>query len=81
MQVSEIFFKEVFAYGINSILNGMEALWINLEVVEWGISIIATTLLVFTPDLAIGPLLISFLLYAPWVWGGAIWLIRRDLKN
>lgn len=48
-----------------------------LGVVEWTISIIATILLVIAPDLATVPLVISFLLYAPWVWGGGIWVLRR----
>jgi len=34
--------------------------------------------LIGKPDLATIPLVISFLLYAPWVWGSAIWLIKRD---
>jgi hypothetical protein len=44
---------------------------------EWGIAALATILLVFAPGLATIPLLISFALYAPWVWGSAIWLLRR----
>ena len=48
-----------------------------LGAVEWGIAAIATGLLVFAPSLATGPLLVSFALYAPWVWGSAIWLLRR----
>jgi len=44
--------------------------------VEWIISSIATVLLVLVPSLATVPLLISFALYAPWVWGGALWLLR-----
>jgi hypothetical protein len=48
-----------------------------LGVAEWGIAALATVLLVFAPGLATGPLLISFALYAPWVWGGAVWLLRR----
>jgi hypothetical protein len=47
-----------------------------LGVAKWGISAIATSLLIFSPDLAIGPLMVSFALYAPWVWGSAIWLLR-----
>jgi hypothetical protein len=50
--------------------------WIGA--VEWGISILATALLVIAPNLAAAPLLISFALYAPWVWGGAIWLIQKN---
>ncbi|MDX1614469.1 MAG: hypothetical protein R3300_09170 [Candidatus Promineifilaceae bacterium] len=41
-----------------------------LGALEWMISIIATALLIVAPELATGPLVISFLLYAPWVWGG-----------
>jgi hypothetical protein len=48
-----------------------------LGVVEWTISIFATILLATAPDLATVPLVLSFLLYAPWVWGGAVWIIRR----
>lgn len=48
-----------------------------LGVAEWTISIIATILLVAAPDLAAIPLVISFLLYAPWVWGGGVWILRR----
>ena len=47
-----------------------------LGVMEWGIGALATTLLVFNPDLATGPLLVSFVLYAPWVWGSGVWLLR-----
>lgn len=50
-------------------------LWIGIA--EWGISAIATAVLVIAPDYAQIPLVISFLLYAPWVWGGAIWLLAR----
>jgi hypothetical protein len=48
-----------------------------LGVTEWTISILATILLVVAPDLAAIPLVISFLLFAPWVWGGGLWLLRR----
>ena len=48
-----------------------------LGAAEWGIAALATALLVFAPDLATGPLLVSFALYAPWVWGSAVWLLRR----
>ncbi len=48
-----------------------------LGAVEWTLSIVATVLLVVAPALATLPLVISFLLYGPWVWGGAIWLWRR----
>ncbi|NDJ77807.1 MAG: DUF4386 family protein [Chloroflexi bacterium] len=47
-----------------------------LGVAEWGIAVIATGLLVLAPALATGPLLVAFALYAPWVWGNAIWLLR-----
>ena len=49
-----------------------------LGVVEWGIALIATVLLVVIPQLATGPLLISFILYAPWVWGSGVWLYRQS---
>jgi len=48
-----------------------------LGAAEWIISSIATVLLVLVPNLATVPLLISFVLYAPWVWGCALWLLRR----
>jgi len=44
---------------------------------EWTISIVATLLLVVLPNAATIPLVISFIFYAPWVWGSALWLIRR----
>jgi hypothetical protein len=47
-----------------------------LGAAEWGIAALATVLLVVAPGLAIGPLLLSFALYAPWVWGSAVWLHR-----
>ncbi len=47
-----------------------------LGVAEWGLAALATLLLIFAPGAATIPLLISFALYAPWVWGGAIWLLR-----
>jgi hypothetical protein len=47
-----------------------------LGTAEWTIAALATMLLVIVPDLAIVPLLISFALYAPWVWGSAVWLLR-----
>lgn len=37
---------------------------------------LATTLLVLAPDLATGPLMISFALYAPRVWASGVWLLR-----
>ena len=52
--------------------------WIG--VAEWGVSAIATLFLVVAPNWAQAPLVISFLLYAPWVWGGAIWLFLRNRK-
>ena len=58
--------------------------WLTgLGVVEWSISLIATGLLITTPDLATGPLVVSFFLYAPWVWGSAWWLLHRktDILN
>lgn len=47
-----------------------------LGAAEWSIAVIATVLLVVAPGLATGPLLISFALYAPWVWGSGLWLLR-----
>ena len=49
-----------------------------LGVVEWTIATLATVLLIVAPSLATGPLLVSFALYAPWVWGSAWWLLRRS---
>ncbi len=49
----------------------------KLGAVEWTISSIATLLLIFAPALVTIPLVISFFLYAPWVWGSALWLYRR----
>ena len=49
-----------------------------LGVVEWGIASLATLLLVIAPGLATVPLLVSFALYAPWVWASAVWLLRSD---
>ena len=46
-----------------------------LGVAEWGIAALATVLLVVASGIATGPLLISFALYAPWVWGSAVWLL------
>jgi len=48
-----------------------------LGTAEWGISLIATALLVLAPDVALGPMLVGFALYAPWVWGSAWWLTRE----
>ena len=47
-----------------------------LGTAEWGMATLATALLVIAPGLAMGPLLISFALYAPWVWLSALWLLR-----
>ncbi len=47
-----------------------------LGTVEWGAASLATFLLVAAPGLATGPLLISFALYAPWVWASGWWLLR-----
>ena len=52
-----------------------------LGAAEWSLAAIASSLLVLAPALATGPLLASFALYAPWVWGSAIWLLRRDLQH
>lgn len=49
-----------------------------LGAVEWGIAALATILLVVAPDLANGPLMISFALFAPWVWASGWWLLRRN---
>ena len=46
-----------------------------LGVAEWGFAALAVVLLVFAPGLATAPLLVSFALYAPWVWGSAVWLL------
>lgn len=52
-----------------------------LGVGEWGIAALATVLLIAAPELAMAPLLVSFALYAPWVWGSAVWLLRgRSLE-
>ena len=52
--------------------------WLRLlGVTEWSIASIATVLLIISPQLATIPLLISFALYAPWVWGSAYWLLRE----
>jgi hypothetical protein len=49
-----------------------------LGVAEWTIAAVATVLLVTAPALALGPMLISFALYAPWVWASAVWLLRNS---
>lgn len=51
-----------------------------LGTAEWGVSILATLLLIVAPAWAAVPLVISFLLYAPWVWGGALWLLRQGRR-
>ena len=48
---------------------------------EWGFAALVTVLLVFAPGLATVPLLVSFALFAPWVWGSAVWLLRRKSIN
>lgn len=47
-----------------------------LGVAEWSISTVATALLVVFPDGATMPMLVGFALYAPWVWGSALWLYQ-----
>lgn len=47
-----------------------------LGTAEWSFATVATALLVIAPALAMAPLLISFALYAPWVWLSAYWLLR-----
>jgi len=49
-----------------------------LGTVEWVVAALATLLLVTAPGLATVPLLISFALYAPWVWASGWWLLRFD---
>ena len=44
---------------------------------EWGIATLASILLVLMPEFATIPLLVSFVLFAPRVWGSAFWLFRR----
>lgn len=53
--------------------------WLRwLGVTEWGIAALASVLLILAPAVATVPLLISFLLFAPWVWGSGLWLLKRD---
>jgi hypothetical protein len=52
-----------------------------LGAAEWGIAALATVLLVAAPGVATVPLLISFALYAPWVWLSAVWLLRRTRET
>jgi hypothetical protein len=47
-----------------------------LGAAEWASAALATGLLAVAPGTATGPLLLSFLLYAPWVWGSARWIAR-----
>lgn len=47
-----------------------------LGAAEWLIAALATLLLVLAPGVATAPLLVSFALYAPWVWASAVWLLR-----
>jgi hypothetical protein len=49
-----------------------------LGTAEWSIALIAALLLVVSPALATVPLLVSFLLYAPWVWGSGFWIYRES---
>ncbi len=49
-----------------------------LGVGEWSVAALATALLVLTPSLATAPLLLSFALYAPWVWASGLWLLRGE---
>jgi hypothetical protein len=48
-----------------------------LGVILWGISALATALLIFAPYIATPPLVISILLFGPWVWGSAWWIWRK----
>lgn len=48
-----------------------------LGVAEWSIASIATILLIVAPTVATLPLMVSFLLFAPWVWSSAWWLLWR----
>ncbi len=52
-----------------------------LGTAEWSLGALATAMLVLVPGLAIGPMLVSFALYAPWVWGSAVWLLRSKLED
>ncbi len=45
---------------------------------EWGVATIATVLLIVVPNWATIPLLVSFALYAPWVWLSAVWILRGE---
>jgi hypothetical protein len=52
-----------------------------LGAAEWSVSSMAVVLLIADPNVATAPLLISFLLYAPWVWGSALWMLRGKTAN
>jgi hypothetical protein len=53
--------------------------WLKiLGVIEWGISSAAVLLLIFAPALSAVPLVISFLFYAPWVWGSMWWILKGN---
>jgi hypothetical protein len=52
-----------------------------LGVVEWGLGATATVLLVVASALAMGPMLVSFGLYAPWVWGSGLWLLQHPISE
>ncbi|GEM_PF-1014699 len=49
-----------------------------LGAAEWSVSGIASVLLAVDPSHASVPLILSFALYAPWVWGSAVWLARTS---
>jgi hypothetical protein len=49
-----------------------------LGTAEWGVASLATVVLIMAPNLAVIPLIISFILYAPWVWASARWLLRKS---
>ena len=56
--------------------------WIAwLGVAEWSVAAIATMLLIIAPAWATVPLVISFFLYAPWVWSSGYWLLRRKSES
>lgn len=50
--------------------------WLGLAL--WSAACIATALLALDAMNAGGPLSLSFLLFAPWAWGGAWWVLRGD---
>jgi hypothetical protein len=47
----------------------------------WVVACVATALLALEPGIAYGALVLSFLLFAPWVWGSAWWLYTRDARE